>query len=87
MKIEESYSLYMCAVTNGKKKLSVYDMSGIPIKAVYTNLRTGITNTKDISFERYSQFLDKHRGKRTRGYNNPVIVTITRNEGEKNNGF
>ena len=82
MKIKESYSLYMCAVTNGKKELSVYDKSGIPIKAVYTNLRTGITNSKEISFKRYWQFLDKHRGKRTRGYNNPVIVTVTRNEGE-----
>lgn len=74
MQIEDSYKLYGCSINNGNKDVSVYSWENLPPSFVYTNLKTGKIKGNVITIERYYKFLDKYRGKKQCGYNQPEIV-------------
>ena len=75
MYIEESFELFAVGVTNLNKKMTVYSFSTLNPFVIYKNLKTGYENKKDISLDRFWQFLDKHRGKNKKGFNRPSITT------------
>lgn len=80
MKLEESYTLCSVSITYGNRKLGFHDMRG-ELYISYYYKGQGV-KTKHISLERYYKFCDKHRGKRTKGYNRPSMTCLQFNTKE-----
>lgn len=76
MYIEESFELFAISVANLNKRLTVYNVRGLKNFVVYKNLKTGNTTKKEISFDKYCRFENKHRGKETKGFNRPSVTTL-----------
>lgn len=74
MKLEENYMLCSISITYGNRTLGFHDMRGnFYISYHYKGQKI---KTKHISLERYYKFCDKHRGKKSQGYNRPTITYL-----------